>query len=524
MPILKHRASFEIARRLKAFLRLDVGLTRGEVPDTEQAQTQQLNQARNQIKRQTEQLEELRERLSSRNAQVVMLQQTREQQFAGLQAKNQQIIRKDKQIARLQAKLEVVGSGALATARKIPLGERERKLVILDDAFPHLLSAFRIVEYNAYLEEWNDAAVFSTASSFPLLRETRSFGEVLDEYASRYPQFKGRIRSFDGESDLEDSLVYTMFLNNASYFLDVIHAYNVPFVFTLYPGGGLELEQDESDEKLRRVCSSPNLQKVIATQKVVHEYLLDKELCNPQKIEFIYGGVYPSSLLARHRVAKSYYKQDKDTFDVCFVAYKYMAQGADKGYDVFVEAARLISEAHEDASFHVIGPFDETDVDISGLEGRISFYGTRPTEFFPSFYSRMDAIVSPNTPFVLAPGAFDIFPLGTCIEAGSCGVAVFCTDPLEQNVALEDGKEMVIVPRDARAISEVVGWYHDHPEALRELSERGREAFRRVFGMEAQMKPRLRMLSELMGREPSSSEVNSSNNRQDVDRRGTPPA
>src|SRR3990170_9092520 len=147
-----------------------------------------------------------------------------------------------------------------------------------------------------------------------------------------------------------------------------------------------------------------------------------------------------------------------------------MERGADKGYDVFVEAAKLISRAHEDAFFHVVGPFDETDVDISGLEGRITFYGTRPTEFFPSFYSRMDAIISPNAPFLLAPGAFDGFPTGGCIEAGSCGVAVFCTDPLEQNVAFEEDEEIVIVPRDAGAIGESVSWYHEHPEALRELS------------------------------------------------------
>jgi len=522
MPILKHRTNFEIARSLKAFLRLDAGFTRGEIPDTEQqveTQTQQLHQARDQIKRQTEQLKELRERLSSRNAQVAVLQQTRDQQSASLQAKNQQIVRKDEQIARLQAKLEVVGSGALATARKTPsVANRERKLTILDDAFPHLLSAFRIAEYNAYLEEWKDAVVFSTASTFPAQRETRSFKEVLDEYASRYPQFKGRIHSFSGKSDLEDSLVYTMFLHNANFFLDAIHAYNVPFVFTLYPGGGLQLEQDESDEKLRRVCSSPNFQKVIATQKIVHEYLLEKKFCDPQKIEFIYGGVYQSSLLARHKVAKSHYKKDKDTFDVCFVAYKYSPRGiVSKGYDVFVEVAKLLSKTHEDVRFHVVGTFDESDIDVSDIGGRIRFYGPRITEFFPSFYSRIDAIVSPNAPFALLPGAFDIFPLGTCIEAGSCGVAVFCTDPLEQNVAFKDGEEIVIVPRDAGTICETVGWYHEHPEALRELSERGQEAFRRVFDIEAQMKPRLRLLSELMDREPSSSEVNSSNNRQDGD-------
>jgi glycosyltransferase involved in cell wall biosynthesis len=503
MPVFKHRTIFEIARGLKAFLRLDVGLTRGEVPDAEQqveTQAQTLLRARSLIKEQAEQLERLREQLSNKNRQVT-----------GLQTR----------ATSLQARLEVVSAGALATARRTPpVGEQKRKLTILDDVFPHLLSAFRIAEYNAYLEEWKDAAVFSTASSFPALRETRTFREVLDEYTSRYPQYKGRVHGFDAKSDLEDSLVYTMFLHNADFFLDAIHAYNVPFVFTLYPGGRFQLNDEASDEKLRRVCSSPNLQKVIATQKVVNEYLLEKKFCEPEKIEFVYGGVYPASLLATHGVAKSYYKEDKDTFDVCFVAYKYMERGADKGYDVFVEAANLLAKEHEDISFHVVGPFDETDVDIGGLESRITFYGTRLTEFFPSFYSQMDAIISPNAPFLLAPGAFDIFPLGSCIEAGSCGVAVFCTDPLEQNVAFKDGEEIVIVPRDAGAISDKVGWYHDHPEALRELSEKGREAFRRMFDMEAQMKPRLRILSELMGRKPSASEVDSSNHR-NGDREGT---
>jgi glycosyltransferase involved in cell wall biosynthesis/predicted O-methyltransferase YrrM len=399
------------------------------------------------------------------------------------------------------------------TARRVPesIGRQERKLVILDDVFPHPLSAFRIAEYEAYLERWPDTVVCSSATSFGALNETRSFREVHDEYVDRFPQYGARIMEFGENDNLAESLTkvslaYTMFLHNANFFLDAVHAYNVPFVFTLYPGGRFQLNDESSDEKLRRVCSSPNLQKVIATQKVVYNYLLDKKLCDHQKIEFIYGGVFPLDRLLSQSLPKQRYREDKETFDVCFVAHKYMPQGADKGYDVFVEVARLLSERHEDVSFHVVGPFDETDVEIGGLlKGRISFYGTRPTEFFPSFYSRMDAIISPNAPFLLAPGAFDGFPTGGCIEAGSCGVAVFCTDPLEQNVAFEDGEEIVIVPRDAGVISETVGWYHDHPEALRKLSGRGQEAFRRVFDMEAQMEPRLRILSMLMGRELPSS-------------------
>jgi glycosyltransferase involved in cell wall biosynthesis len=554
LPAFKYRRVFEIARELKGFLRVDAGLTRGEVPDPErqlEAQTQELRQARSQLvsqakrlNEQSERLKRLRERLSDSRKQVTGLRERlsdsrkqvtglrerlsdSEQQVAGLRKQlsdsrkqitglQEQLSNRGHRVTELRTKLEVVSAGALATARRTPsVTKQVRKLAILDNVFPHLLSAFRIAEYNAYLEKWEDASVFSTALGFPALHEMRGFQEVLDEYASRYPQFKGRVRGFDAKSDLEDRLVYTMFLTNADFFLDAIHAYNAPFVFTLYPGGRFQLNDEESDDKLRRVCSSPNLEKVITTQKATHEYLLGKQFCDPAKTEFVYGGVFPLDHLLGQSISKQRY-EDKYTFDVCFVAHKYTERGTDKGYDVFIELAKLLSEAHKDVFFHVVGPFDETDVDVSGIEDRITFYGTRFTEFFPGFYSRMDAIVSPNVPFVLGPGTFDGFPTGACIEAGACGVAVFCTDPLNQNVAFEDGEEIVIVPRDAKAICATLERYHERPEDLCELSIKGQKAFLRVFDMEAQMGPRLRILSEPMRKEYiPPDKANSSNARDD---------
>lgn len=474
MPILKHATTLAITRGLKAFLKLDAGLVRGEVPnsakDTE-VPDQRLRQAQKRIAE-----------------QAGLIKRTRERAERG-----------ERRNAFLKARLDVVGAGVLSSARRIPSTKpREGQLAILDDLFPHLLSAFRITEYNAYLERWPSATVHSTAQSFNLLQETRGFEEVLNEYTEHYPKLGSKVRRFDANSDLAGKLVYTLFVNNASFFLETIHAYNAPFVFTLYPGGGLHLEQRDSDEMLRRVCDSPNFQKVIATQKVVKDYLIDGGFCPPEKVEFIYGGVYPSSRLAMEKVEKVRYGADKDTFDVCFVAHKYMKQGRDKGYDVFVRVAELLSKRYDDVRFHVVGPYDGSDVEVGGVRGGVTFHGPQPTSFFPAFYSRMDAIVSPNVPFVLAPGAFDIFPLGSCIEAGTCGVGVFCTDPLDQNVAFEADREIVIVPYDADAIADSVSRYHDDPDALRELSEKGRNAFRRVFDIKAQMAPRMRVLSEAM--------------------------
>lgn len=383
------------------------------------------------------------------------------------------------------------------SARQVP-----RRLVILDDAFPNLHSAFRIAEYNAYLQRWPDATVYSTAQNRVSVRNGKGFGQILDDYAALYPELSSRIFRFGGEANLGRDLAYFIFLGNAARFASVLDANDTPFAFTLYPGGGFKIDEKDSDEVLRRTCSSPNFEKVIATQTITREYLIDGGFCDPEKIEFVYGGVFPLADLADQTPPKVFYKDNKDTFDLCFVAYKYTNRSiVSKGYDVFVEVAKRLSKRRPDARFHVVGTFDESDIDVSDISEKVTFYGPRTSSFFPGFYSRMDMILSHNVPFTLLPGAFDGFPTGSCMEAGLCGVAVVCTDPLGLNVAFEDGEEILIVPHDAEATVATAERYMDSPDELYDLAKRGQRAFARVFGMEAQMEPRLRMLSELLGEE-----------------------
>ena len=373
---------------------------------------------------------------------------------------------------------------------------RAASLIILDDIFPHLLSSFRVAEYNAYLSAYPQAVVYSTGAAFPAIGEKGTLQEVCDEYDRHYPELKGRTFQLNQTTILNGKLIYFVFLQNARAFMDFLTRSNLPFVFTLYPGGGFQMNEPYSDEALRKVCALPNLRKVITTQKISHEYLLN--FLEPEKIEFIYGGVFPSDRLANAAIPRKYYQRDKRTFDICFVAFKYMAGGVDKGYDVFVEVARELSRRHGDIRFHVVGPYDKSDLDVSDLDGKIKFYGVRQTEFFPQFYSEMDLILAPNLPFKLIPGAFDGFPTGGCIEAGLCGVAVFCTDPLDQNIAFKDGEEIVIVPRNAERICELIEkYYHDYDE-LTQLARRGQEAFKTAFAIETQLEKRLKIVSEYL--------------------------
>jgi glycosyltransferase involved in cell wall biosynthesis len=375
------------------------------------------------------------------------------------------------------------------------IGRRDASLAILDDIFPHLLSAFRIAEFNAYLARYENAMVYSTAASFSVIGDHRSLDEVRNEYVACYPEFEGRTLPFKNKR-LKSRLIYFVFLQGARNFMELLARSKAPFIFTLYPGGGFKLNQPDSDVTLRKVCALPNLEKIITTQKISHDYLLN--FIEPEKVEFIYGGVFPSDRLATRGVPRKQYQKDKPTFDICFVAYKYMPKGIDKGYDVFVEVARQMCRLHDDIFFHVVGPFDESDIEVSDLQGRIKFYGVRRTDFFPGFYASMDLILAPNVPFKILPGSFDGFPTGSCIEAGLCGVAVFCADVLNQNIAFKDGEEIVVIPRNIQEICDLIDRYYCDYEVLLQLARRGREAFKTAFAIETQLKKRFKILDKYL--------------------------
>jgi glycosyltransferase involved in cell wall biosynthesis len=370
------------------------------------------------------------------------------------------------------------------------------ELVVFDDSFPHLLSAFRIAEFNSYLAEFPSAEVHSTCSTCHM--EGATCRQVATEYAIRFPQFATRVVRYDPRRRVRARMAYFVFANNAKLFQDTITRNRLPFVFTLYPGGGFQLNSPETDAILSAAMRSPWFRKVIATQRVTRDYLIDRHFCRPEQVAFIYGGVLPSDQLARSLPPRLRYGKTKATFDVCFAANKYTPRGIDKGYDVFVEVARALSGAAGDIRFHVVGPFDGRDIDVSEIADRIKFHGFMRTDSFPEFYAGMDAILSPNVPFVLGPGYFDGFPTGCCIEAALCGVIPFCADELKLNVAFTDGEDIVIVPRDVEAIcGRLLDYYRDEA-AREEMSRKTQAAFHRVFDVATQMTPRIRILREVM--------------------------
>lgn len=381
-------------------------------------------------------------------------------------------------------------------AKPEPISRPLLDLVIVDDAFPHPQSSFRLEEYQAYLSNFERAHVFTSGRAFSFFSEKRTLAKVVAEHDARNPALSGRTLPYaETHHGVQARLGYTIFAGNAWDNLDFFERNNIPFVFTLYPGGSFMINDDASDLRLRKIFESPMFRRVIVTQKISMDYIIDNKFCDPEKIDFIYGVVTPKINLEESKKARTHYGINKSRLDICFTAHKYTPDGHDKGYDIFLDVAKVMAERFEDCHFHVVGGFSQTDLPLDGLEGRITFYGGQDQQWLKTFYQDKDLILLCNVPFIIVPGAFDGFPTGCGSDAMLNEVALFCTDPLNLNRAFEDGRDLVIVPHNVDAIVEKLSWYRSHPHALRELARKGRSQAVQVYSHEAQIAPRLAILN-----------------------------
>jgi glycosyltransferase involved in cell wall biosynthesis/SAM-dependent methyltransferase len=368
-------------------------------------------------------------------------------------------------------------------------------LVVVDDCFPYPLSSFRFAEFCGVLDAFPNATVCSSGKVVPSLGCTRPFSGVIREHIATRPKHSGRVQLFDGRPNLEGRVVYSVFFHNISAILEAVNRDRAPFAFTLYPGGGFRLDAPDVDAQFERIFNSRYFHTVIVTQPLTRDYLLAKNLCDPEKIRLVFGILLPPADLSS-LPEKQLYGVHKPTIDICFAAWRYMLKGRDKGYDTFVEVAKLLARRFDHVRFHAVGPWDPNDADVSALGGRMRFHPPM-SEGLKSFFRRMDLIVSPNAPFVLAPGKFDGFPTGCCVEAGLSGVAVCASDVLNQNGPFTHGRDILITNLVAADIAEVVGAAISDYDGLTELAARGSRTFARVFSWKSQLGPRLEILSRL---------------------------
>lgn len=376
--------------------------------------------------------------------------------------------------------------------------------VLIDSMFPQKEPfGFRNAEANQYIDKIAGFKSYTMYTMFP--EEGAPFGH---SYGVSKSQFKENKKGYLEHHPLNGShvqyleegrryrfkLAYSFFLADTYTLLPFLEKNKIPFVFTLYPGGLFSVLSKESNDMLKRIFSSPYFRRVIVTQRITRDHLIKNSLCTADRIDYIYGGLVQFS---KHQVkSKKFYPNDKKTFDICFVAAKYSPKGVDKGYDLFVAAAKKIAAQTEDVRFHIVGNFDENDIDVSSFRNKVTFYGFQKPSALLNFYRTMDVYISPNRPFKLYEGNFDGFPLG--VDAGYCGTAMFVSDKLKMNDQFENEKDIVIVPLNAEKIATKVLEYYNDTERLYELSLKGMKKSQELFDVDYQVDRRIEVFEKII--------------------------
>ncbi|NWL04049.1 glycosyltransferase [Flavobacterium collinsii] len=377
-------------------------------------------------------------------------------------------------------------------------GIKKYDILIYDDIFPHPISGFRLEEFTFLLNSFRKSKIVVEPTAYKILNTpVENHQKHIQQFESQF-KLKNRIELRKGFVNINTKIFYCVFLHNISANLHWLEKYKIPFIFTLYPGGGFKLEETVSDSALKRVCASPMFRKVIVTQQITYDYLVQKKICDPEDIKFIFGCVVPQISMVKDLSNKKSYLKNKKTFDICFCAAKYTSKGEDKGYDVFIESAKEIVSKYDFVNFHIVGGFNEKDIDVSEIKENIKFYGYQNFEVLGSIYQNMDVLVSPNKAFKLGKGGFDGFPLGTVVEAVLNGVVVLITDELKQNTLFIENEDLIIIDSTAKSILEHIIELIENPEKLYGISRNGIQKFKEVYSNKTQMEPRIVLINNVI--------------------------
>lgn len=361
------------------------------------------------------------------------------------------------------------------------------EILILDDFFPCPLSNFRYIEFNTYLQNYN-SLVLTTGKSLPIAQVYKS----INKFIKIHP-YKNKIRIFREERLVKAKLAILVFQHNTEIFLDYLEKNKIPFIFTLYPGGNFKLYDKQGEVVLRRIFNSIYFKKVIVTQKITKDYLVEQNLCPAINIEFIYGCPIEMN---QQVVSKKF--ESKNIINICFVAAKYHPTGMDKGYDIFIETAKKLCKTSSKFKFHVIGGFNCEDIYITEIIDYIQFYGYMDINTLREFYENMDIILSPNRSDILSTGAFDGFPTAAVIEAGIKGVIMMLTDDRNQNIYFKNEKDCIFINHNANDICDAIIELCKNNDLMNSISNNGQNTLQTLFSHETQLKKRIEIIDLLI--------------------------
>ena len=390
----------------------------------------------------------------------------------------------------------------------------KNNFIIIDNFEPsQLLTGFRVKEFNFLLNKIYDSKLLTMSNliykysdldnriktndiiwSTPMSKN--SYKKLSYKYCKYFSISKKQLLYMQNRK-YEANGAYIMFLYNAYLSLKFLEKNKIPFVFTLFPGGGFKLNHEFSDKMMKDVFSSPMFRGCFVPQKIIYDYILEKNFTTEDKLFFEYGGGFfqftPDDILQ-----KQHYKETKETFDIAFVAYRYMKKGLDKGFDLAIYSLKQLVKKYPFIHLHCVGTntLEDFEDDFSDIKDNLHLYGSQKSNFFPEFFQKMDIALAPNRVNVLDKGAFDGFPL--MVEAGFFGVPIFCTDELGINHNYTDKQDLIIIKPEIEDIIQKIEYYLQNLDELKQIALNGQKKIQFYFDNTKQENDRCKFINKYL--------------------------
>ena len=351
-------------------------------------------------------------------------------------------------------------------------------ITIIDDVFPFHISPWRNIDYLNLAKHFKVKIYCDKPQSNKAIPGKKTFESLSTDFEEHYPNHNINYKELNLFSPLNSKIVYLLFFNYVHRYYKHLKKHNQPFVFTLYAGGGFQVNNPEIDKFLKEVFSDKLFKGCIVNQKFIYNYLINKKLIHPDKLLYSIGPTNIDFLFNKiNDINKLYYRKNKKTFDIIFASNKYMPYALDKGYDVFIETAWALIQKYDFIRFHVVGPFTDNEIIYQDLKPYVTYYGYQDEEFLIDLFQKMDVNMIPCRPFVAQPGHFDGFPTGISLISALTNVVMLITDFLNENDFLEDGKDFFCINKGIENIIKIIESLIESPEKLISIGNSGKRKF-----------------------------------------------
>lgn len=153
----------------------------------------------------------------------------------------------------------------------------------------------------------------------------------------------------------------------------------------------------------------------------------------------------------------------------------------DKGVREFVEAARIVKQAHPDARFVLAGTPDASNPETI-REDELAAWRDEAVVELPGFINDVAGLYR-DSHIVVLPSYREGMPKGL-LEAAACGRAIVTTDVPGCRVTVDHGKTGLLVPvRTVKPLADAIMQLIDNDELRRTMGQAGRTRAERMFSL-----------------------------------------